>query len=120
MRREAMVLGHPLFTFPIGARLRVQSIGSGVKYLCLAETIRGWDLSVDLKEQKPGYNHLSILEIWIEDEASGRSIYGFAKYLQAIGSSRMLLRIVEIDGQSREWLQELIEKRDPIELHDAV
>jgi hypothetical protein len=91
-----MVLGHPLFTFPVGARLKVQSIGSGAKYSCQADTIRGWDLSIELSpDQKPGYNPLSLLEIWIEDEAHGASIYGFAKYVQAI------------------------EHREPIALHDA-
>ncbi|MBC7531812.1 MAG: hypothetical protein H7318_09555 [Oligoflexus sp.] len=120
MRREAMVLGHPLFTFPVSARLKVQSIGSGAKFSCQAETIRGWDLSIEIgPHQKPGYNPLSLLEIWIDDEASGQKIYGFAKFVQAIGKSRMLIRIVEIDGQNRELLQEIIEKRDPISLHDA-
>lgn len=121
MRREAMVLGHPLFTFPLSARLKVQSIGSGAKYSCHAETIRGWDLSVELiLDQKPGYNPLSLLEIWIEDKSSGQFIYGFAKYVQAMGKGRMLLRIVEIDVQNREMLQVLIEKREPISFHDAI
>ncbi len=121
MRREAMVLGHPLFTFPVRARLKVQSIGSGAKFICQSESIRGWDLSIELSpDQKPGYNPLSILEIWIEDEVKGRVIYGFAKYLQTLGNQRILIRIVEIDAQNRDFLQELIDIPDESALHAAI
>ncbi|RYZ55095.1 MAG: hypothetical protein EOP07_14825 [Proteobacteria bacterium] len=120
LRREALVLGHPLVTFPVHAQLKVQSIGSGAKYQMKVENLRGWDLQVEIgKEQRPGYNPQSLLEVWIFDEISGRSIYGFAKYVQSSDSKHMILRIVEIDRQNHDFLQQLIEHSQPHEIRDA-
>jgi hypothetical protein len=120
LRREALILGHPLLTFPIHAQVKVQSIGSRAKYLMQIDSLRGWDLEVEPgREQKPGYNPQSLLEIWILDEVNDRSIYGFAKYVQASDSKHMIFRIIEIDRHNHEWLQELIEQNQVESLKDA-
>lgn len=111
MRREAMVLGHPRLTFSLKAKLMVQSIGSGAKYALTTESLRGWEINAELdNEAKPGYNPMSLLEIWIEDPDSGQTIYGFAKYLQAIGSKGMVIKIIEIDNQSQLLLQKMLDR----------
>ncbi len=119
MRREALLLGHPRFTFPLRAELGIQSIGSRSRFLMHVDSIRGWELSVELNpEQRPGYNPSSLLEIWIKDSVSGRTIFGFAKYLQSVGSRHMLIRIIEIDGENRDYLQELLDRSLPLQEPD--
>ena len=116
MRREPMYLGHPRFTFPIRAKIQVQSIGSGAIFTMYTESLRGWDLGVEFTAaQKPGYNPLSLLEIWIEDTTNSRRIFAFAKYLQPLGANCMLLRIIEIDGQNHDYLQELMLQTTPLQ-----
>jgi len=115
MRREAMLLGHPRLTFPLSAEISVQSIGSGAKFRMRVDSIRGWELSVEHNSSKSfGYNASSLLEIWINDKATGRSIFGFAKYLAPIGAGSMLIRIVEIDGENRDFLQEMLDQSIPL------
>ncbi|RZA19476.1 MAG: hypothetical protein EOP10_19540 [Proteobacteria bacterium] len=121
MRREAMVLGHPRLTFPLKARLKVQSIGSGAKFAMTTESVRGWEINAEFAtDGRPGYNPLSLLEIWIEDEVTGSTIYGFAKYLQPIGKSGMTLRIIEIDDESQTRLQSMLNRTIDEEMQGAV
>jgi hypothetical protein len=121
MRRDAMVLGHPRLTFPLQARLKVQSIGSGAPFALTTQSIRGWEIHAEfLSGVRPGYNPLSLLEIWIEDELTGATIYGFAKYLQPIGVTGMTLRIVEIDHGSQEILQSMLSRARGEDIQGAV
>ncbi|MBC7660017.1 MAG: hypothetical protein H7249_09940 [Chitinophagaceae bacterium] len=121
MRREAMYLGHPRVTFPLGAKIEVQSIGSGAKYTMRSESLQGWDLMVSgSPDQRPGYNRLSLLELWIEDAVNGRRIFGFAKFVQALSPGSFILRIIEIDVQNRDYLQELMHQFSITPTEDAV
>lgn len=121
MRREAMVLGHPRLTFPLKAALKVQSIGSGAKFPMQTLSFRGWEVDAEfLGEMRPGYNPLSLLEIWIQDEETGEVVYGFAKYLQPLGSKGLTLRIIEIDTQSQALLQTMLNRTIDDEMQGAV
>lgn len=111
MRREAMVLGHPRLTFSLKAELMVQSIGSGAKFALISESVRGWEINAEFaSESKPGFNPMSLLELWITDPETGEKIYAFAKYMQPIGSRGMTIKIIEIDGPSQQALQQMLDR----------
>ncbi len=112
MRREAIYLGHPRFAFPIRAKLWIQSIGSGCKFPMHTDTLRGWDLSVESSNLKHGFNPASLLEIWM------LLLFLFG-YAVSLDSSRILIRIIEIDGQNRDFLQNLIHQTTPLSQQDA-
>lgn len=111
MRREAMLLGHPRLIFPLKTRLKVQSIGSGAKHILTTDSVRGWEIDAEFSaDVRTGYNPMSLLEIWIEDESLPKPIYGFAKFIQSLGKNGMTIRIIEMDGDSRASLQALLDK----------
>lgn len=94
---------------PLRHKTWAQLIGSGTRFQFRASDIRGWDLAlVHHKEMRHAFNAQTLVEMWLETGDQEPPIYCMGKFIQQQSSSSCIVRIVEIDSENLNRLQEIL------------